>query len=43
MHYQNLFDVEFVKTNKTDRNDAEAICEAAARPSMRFVSPKIIE
>ena len=33
----------FVKTNKTDRNDAEAICEAAARPSMRFVSPKTIE
>lgn len=33
----------FVKTNKTDRNDAEAICEAASRPSMRFVSPKDIE
>lgn len=33
----------FVKTNKTDRNDAEAICEAASRPSMRFVSPKTIE
>jgi transposase len=33
----------FVKTNKTDRNDAEAICEAASRPSMRFVSPKSIE
>ena len=33
----------FVKTNKTDRNDAEAICESASRPSMRFVSPKTIE
>ncbi len=30
----------FVKSNKNDRNDAEAICEAAARPSMRFVSIK---
>ena len=30
----------FVKTNKSDKNDAEAICEAASRPSMRFVSPK---
>lgn len=27
----------FVKGNKTDRNDAEAICEAAQRPNMRFV------
>jgi transposase len=26
----------FVKTNKSDHNDAEAICEAASRPSMRF-------
>lgn len=33
----------FVKTNKNDRNDAEAICEAASRPSMRYVSPKSIE
>jgi transposase len=33
----------FVKTNKNDRNDSEAICEAAARPTMRFVSPKSIE
>ena len=30
----------FVKTNKNDANDAEAICEAAARPSMRFVPIK---
>ncbi len=33
----------FVKGNKTDRNDAEAISEAASRPSMRFVNPKTIE
>jgi transposase len=30
----------FVKTNKNDFVDAEAICEAASRPSMRFVTPK---
>ncbi len=30
----------YVKTNKSDLNDAEAICEAASRPSMRFVSIK---
>lgn len=30
----------FVKGNKTDRNDAEAICEAAQRPNMRFVPIK---
>jgi transposase len=30
----------FVKSNKNDFVDAEAICEAASRPSMRFVSPK---
>lgn len=33
----------FVKGNKTDRNDAEAICEAAQRPNMRFVPLKEIE
>lgn len=33
----------FVKSNKNDMNDAEAICEAVQRPSMRFVSPKSIE
>jgi transposase len=27
----------FVKSNKNDFVDAEAICEAASRPSMRFV------
>lgn len=30
----------FVKSNKNDFVDAEAICEAACRPSMRFVTPK---
>ncbi|MFM6991672.1 MAG: IS110 family transposase [Rhodoferax sp.] len=30
----------FVKGNKNDFVDAEAICEAASRPSMRFVSIK---
>jgi transposase len=28
------------ESNKNDFVDAEAICEAASRPSMRFVSPK---
>jgi len=30
----------YVKTNKNDAADAEAICEAVARPNMRFVSVK---
>lgn len=30
----------FVKSIKNDFVDAEAICEAASRPSMRFVAPK---
>jgi len=30
----------FVKSNKNDRNDAEAIVEAGIRPSMRFVELK---
>ncbi len=32
----------FVKGNKNDYQDAEAIVEAASRPSMRYVSPKTI-
>jgi transposase len=32
-----------VKSNKSDRNDAEAICEAMSRPSMRFVGVKSVE
>lgn len=30
----------YVKRGKTDANDAEAICEAVTRPSMRFVAVK---
>ena len=30
----------YVKSNKNDANDAEAICEAVTRPSMRFVAQK---
>jgi transposase len=30
----------YVKSNKNDANDAEAICEAMGRPHMRFVSVK---
>jgi transposase len=33
----------FVKTNKNDWNDAAAICEAAQRPTMRFVAVKSLE
>ena len=33
----------YVKSNKNDANDAEAICEAVSRPSMRFVTTKSIE
>jgi transposase len=28
----------YVKGNKNDTNDAEAICEAVSRPNMRFVT-----
>ena len=33
----------YVKTNKNDMADAEAICEAVARPNMRFVAIKTVE
>lgn len=33
----------YVKTNKNDVADAEAICEAVARPNMRFVPVKSVE
>jgi len=33
----------YVKSNKNDANDAEAICEAMSRPNMRFVAVKTIE
>jgi len=33
----------YVKSNKNDARDAEAICEAMSRPNMRFVSIKTVE
>ena len=33
----------YVKSNKSDAADAEAICEAVQRPSMRFVPAKSID
>lgn len=33
----------FVKTNKSDASDAEAICEALVRPTMRFAAVKSAE
>jgi len=33
----------YVKSNKNDANDAEAICEAMSRPNMRFVAVKNVE
>jgi transposase len=33
----------YVKTNKNDGRDAEAICEAVSRPTMRCVSIKTVE
>jgi len=33
----------FVKTNKNDASDAEAICEALVRPTMRFAAVKSAE
>jgi len=32
----------YVKSNKNDANDAEAICEAMSRPHMRFVTVKSV-
>jgi len=33
----------YVKSNKNDARDAEAICEAMSRPQMRFVTVKTVE
>ncbi len=33
----------YVKSNKNDARDAEAICEAMSRPNMRFVTVKTVE
>ena len=37
------FVVPYIKSNKNDVNDADAIAEASARPTMRFVSVKSVE
>ena len=33
----------YVKSNKNDTNDAEALCEAVSRPQVRFVPAKSVE
>ena len=46
-HRVKIMSPQFVKpyrkSDKNDRNDAEAICEAVTRPSMRFVAVKSVE
>lgn len=46
-HQVKMMSPQFVKpyrkSDKNDRNDAEAICEAVTRPSMRFVAVKSID
>ena len=37
------FVAPYRKSGKNDRNDADAICEAVSRPSMRFVPVKTLE
>src|SRR5258708_39140835 len=37
------FVTPYVKSNKNDRKDSEAICEAVGRPNMRFVPVKSAE
>jgi transposase len=37
------FVTPYVKSNKNDAKDAEAICEAMSRPNMRFVKAKTVE
>ena len=37
------FVAPYRRSGKNDRNDAEAICEAVSRPSMRFVPVKSVE
>jgi len=41
-HTVKLMAPQYVKTNKNDYNDAEAINEAVGRPSMRFVGIKAL-
>lgn len=38
-----LYVKPYVKRNKNDSRDAEAICEAMSRPTMRFVAMKSVE
>ena len=33
----------YIKTNKNDYHDAEALCETVGRPTMRFVPVKTVE
>lgn len=46
-HQVKMMSAQFVKpyrkSDKNDRNDAEAICEAVTRPTMRFVAVKSVE
>lgn len=46
-HQVKMMSPQFVKpyrkSDKNDRNDAEAICEAVTRPSMRFVAVKRLD
>ncbi len=37
------FVTPYVKSNKNDANDADAICEAMSRPNMRYVKAKTVE
>jgi transposase len=37
------FVAPYRKSDKNDRNDAEAVCEAVTRPNMRFVPVKTVE
>lgn len=37
------FVAPYRKSDKNDGNDAEAVCEAVTRPSMRFVPVKSVE
>ncbi len=42
-HEVRLMPPAYVKPGKTDAADAEAICEAVTRPTMRFVAVKTVE
>src|SRR4051794_17434149 len=42
-HQVRLMPPAYVKRNKNDGRDAEAICEAVGRPTMRFVAVKSVE